>query len=99
MTDSNLTSNQWTSVQAYTLSVICLMLGISGGWFIRGSQGPITGAPPDSVAAAVAGSGGQAKPSPEQMKQMSDTQAIPLLEKLKSDPKNADLLAEIGNVY
>ncbi len=30
----------WTSVQAYTLAVVCLLLGMAGGWLIRGSQSP-----------------------------------------------------------
>jgi len=30
---------------------------------------------------------------------MADTQAAPLLEKLKSDPNNSSLLSEIGNLY
>ena len=29
---------QWTNVQAYTLAVVCLLLGVAGGWLIRGSQ-------------------------------------------------------------
>ena len=33
------------------------------------------------------------------MQQMADTQAAPLIEKLKADPTNAGLLANIGNVY
>jgi tetratricopeptide (TPR) repeat protein len=33
------------------------------------------------------------------MQKMADTQAAPLLEKLKVDPNNASLLANIGNVY
>ncbi len=39
------------------------------------------------------------QPTPDQMKKMADTQAAPLLERLKSDPDNADLLASIGNIY
>ena len=35
----------------------------------------------------------------EQMKQMGDKTAEPLLAKLKSDPNNADLLVQIGNIY
>jgi len=31
-------TEQWTNVQAYTLAVVCLLLGIAGGWLIRGSQ-------------------------------------------------------------
>jgi len=33
------------------------------------------------------------------MQKMADTQAAPLIEKLKSDPANAELLASIGNLY
>jgi len=33
------------------------------------------------------------------MQQMADTQATPLLEKLKADPNNAKLLENIGDVY
>jgi cytochrome c-type biogenesis protein CcmH/NrfG len=101
MTDANKTpsTSQWTSVQAYTLSVICLLIGIAGGWFIRGSQAPAAGGPVESAAAAPARMSGQPTPSPAQMKQMADTQAAPLLEKLKTDANNAGLLAEIGNVY
>jgi cytochrome c-type biogenesis protein CcmH/NrfG len=33
------------------------------------------------------------------MKQMADKKAEPLLEKLKSDPNNSDLLIQAGNIY
>jgi tetratricopeptide (TPR) repeat protein len=33
------------------------------------------------------------------MKQMADTQAAPIIEKLKSDPRNPGLLASVGNIY
>ncbi len=100
MTDTNKTTEQWTSVQAYTLAVVCLLVGIGGGWFIRGSEAPAASGAVQSASASVpAGMGGQQTPSPAQMKQMADTQAAPLLEKLKSDASNAGLLAEIGNVY
>jgi cytochrome c-type biogenesis protein CcmH/NrfG len=90
----------WTSVQAYTLAVVCLLLGIAGGWLVRGSQASGTGAAGTVAAAPGAGSSGtEAQPSADQMKKMADTQASPLLEKLKADPNNPELLAEIGNVY
>jgi cytochrome c-type biogenesis protein CcmH/NrfG len=38
-------------------------------------------------------------PTPAQMQKMADTQAAPLLDKLKADPNNAGLLANVGNVY
>jgi cytochrome c-type biogenesis protein CcmH/NrfG len=99
----NTVTPKWTTLQAYTLAVVCLLLGIAGGWLFRGSQSASSSAAPETAAAAAPSStgmgGGNAQPSPEQMKQMADTQAQPLLEKLKSDPTNADLLASVGNVY
>ena len=38
-------------------------------------------------------------PSLDEMKRMADKQAAPLLEKLKSDPKNIALLVQIGAIY
>lgn len=38
-------------------------------------------------------------PSMGDMKQMADTQAAPLLEKLKSDPNNSILLSQVGAIY
>ncbi|MBZ5599387.1 MAG: tetratricopeptide repeat protein [Acidobacteriia bacterium] len=98
MSDTRNTSPEWTSMQAYTLAVICLLIGVAGGWLFRGSQSPAAG-PLVENASASAPAGIGAQPTPEQMKKMADTQAAPLLEKLKSDPNNADLLANVGNIY
>lgn len=97
MTDAkkNSVAASWTSVQAYTLAVVCLLLGIAGGWLFRGSQTPA----PTAEAAAASTPSMNSQPTPEQMKAMGDAQAKPLLERLKSDPNNADLLANIGNIY
>jgi cytochrome c-type biogenesis protein CcmH/NrfG len=97
-------ATQWTGVQAYTLAVVCLLLGMAGGWLVRGSQSPTTAAAVESASApapAPTGMGGamNAQPTPEQLKMMADKQAAPLIEKLKSDPNNPDLLANIGNFY
>lgn len=102
MTDTNRSSGeQWTSVQAYTLAVICLLVGIAGGWFIHGSQSPalpVTQAAMNPAPAAGSSPAAQ-MPSPAEMQKMADTQAAPLIEKLKTDPNNAELLASIGNLY
>jgi len=104
MTDADRATSieQWTSVQAYTLAVICLLVGIAGGWFIRGSQSPapaaIETASAPAPAAGSAGAGAQT-PTPAQMQKMADTQAGPLIEKLKADPNNGGLMANIGNIY
>jgi tetratricopeptide (TPR) repeat protein len=76
-------------------------VGIAGGWFIRGSQSASAATETTSASAPPTASvnPGAQTPTPAQMQQMADTQAGPLLEKLKTDPKNAALLENIGNVY
>ena len=101
------TSTNWTSVQAYTLAVVCLLLGMAGGWLIRGSQSPAVPAgaetasapAPGGISGSPSGPGTSAQPTPEQLKAMADKQTAPLIEKLKSDPNNPELLASIGNFY
>lgn len=90
-------SGQWTSAQAYILSVICLLVGVAVGYLVRGSA-------PSQVNAQLQSTGTQTsaptqQPTPEQLHQMAETQAQPLLAQLKSDPNNANLLYQIGNLY
>jgi hypothetical protein len=104
MTDTSRATSieQWTSGQAYTLAVVCLLLGIAGGWLIRGSQSPAAATADTASASAPAvgsANAGTQTPNPAQMQKMADTQAGPLLEKLKADPTNAGLLENIGNIY
>ena len=99
-TKKNSSVEQWTSLQAYTLAAVCLVVGIAGGWFIRGSQAPGAATTQTvSAAATQQTSSASAQPSPEEMRRMADKQAEPSLAKLRSDPNNADLLAGLGNVY
>ena len=46
MADINEASTKsWTSVKANSVAAVCLLAGIAGGWFIRGSQNAVlTGA-------------------------------------------------------
>jgi cytochrome c-type biogenesis protein CcmH/NrfG len=101
MTDKNRSTSieQWTSVQAYVLAIICLLVGIASGWFVRGSQSPAA-ASVETASASTSGANAPAQaPTPAEMQQMADTQAAPLIEKLKTEPTNADLLKNIGNIY
>lgn len=100
-TRTNSSSVAWSGVQAYTLAVVCLLLGMAGGWLIRGSQSPAATPVEAASAPAPAAMGGapNTQPTPEQLKKMADTQAAPLIEKLKSDPNNPELLAGVGNFY
>lgn len=96
MSNAQKTSNDWTSFQAYALSVVCLAIGLAGGWLIRGSQSSKS-APLETASSAIPQGTGQ--PTPEQLRHMADKQAAPLLDELQKDQANPDLLARLGNVY
>jgi cytochrome c-type biogenesis protein CcmH/NrfG len=95
----------WKPVQTYTMAVICLVIGLAIGYFLRGSASQPTSAAasetvPPQAQTAPHGMGQQQKmPTLDDMKQMADKQAAPLLAQLKTDPKNADLLNQIGTMY
>jgi cytochrome c-type biogenesis protein CcmH/NrfG len=98
--------SSWQAKQVYAMAVICLVVGLAIGYLFRGSQSPA--APPQPAANAqaaptnaqpAAGAMGGHLPSLEEMKQMADKKAAPLLEKLKGDPNNSDLLIQVGNIY
>jgi tetratricopeptide (TPR) repeat protein len=95
----NSSAEQWTSLQAYALAAVCLFVGVAGGWFVRGSQAPTPGIQSVAASAQEQPNSPVAQPSSEEMRRMADKQAEPLLAKLPSDPKNAELLAGIGNAY
>jgi len=101
----------WTSMQAYVLAAVCLLIGIAGGYLIYGSSGrmatnPGTNPQPSANAGTspsqMPPQGLQQAPSPitqQELQQAVAQQAPPLLERLKKDPKNAELLINIGNMY
>lgn len=88
----------WQAKQVYAMAAVCLVVGLAIGYLFRGSQSPAPPALANVQPSAPAGMGGQA-PSLDQMKKMADTKAAPLLEKLKSDPANPDLLIQVGKIY
>ena len=95
-------AGQWTSTQAYVLSVICLLVGVAVGYLVRGSAPSSDAAIMQaraSAEAAPASIAGAQQPTANQLRQMADTQAQPLVKQLASDPKNSTLLYQIGNLY
>lgn len=94
--------SSWQVKQVYAMAAVCLVVGLALGYLFRGSQSP---AAAQSVASAnaqlgtSAGAMGGQMPSLDQMKSMADKKAAPLLEKLKSDPTNGELLKQVGNIY
>lgn len=92
---------QFTTRQALILMALSLSIGIGGGWLIRNVRGT---AQVDAAKSAVAPTATPAPsaaqtPVPANMKATADTQAAPLIERLKSDPQNAELLSSVGNLY
>jgi len=110
MTDETNSSAQGTAVwqpwQVYVMAGICLLAGVLVGYLARGSAAA-TASPENAAASNEAPAQGQMPPaaqmqqmpSLDDMKRMADKQVEPLLTKLKSDPNNADLLNQVGNVY
>lgn len=102
-------SGVWSSTQVYAMGVICLLIGVAVGYLFGGSRSPeppanamqAGAAPGASVPPGMGGQGGMSgqQATLDQMKQMADKQAEPFLAKLKDDPKNADLLIQIGTIY
>jgi cytochrome c-type biogenesis protein CcmH/NrfG len=93
----------WKPLQTYTMATVCLVIGIAVGYLVRGSASPKPDAAPapetQQASDPHAAMGQKAAPSLEDMKKMADKQAEPLLAKLKTDPTNADLLNQVGNMY
>ena len=91
------------SSQVYVMAAMCLAAGLAVGYLLRGSQSlgpsaqvPATASLPSSSAKPI---GGGHAPTLEDMKQVADKQATPLLEKLRSDPNNSALLIQVGAIY
>ena len=91
----------WTTPQVYAMAAVCLVVGLAVGYLFRGSApAPKTAQSMQSTQPGDATAGdAHAMPTLEQMKAMADKKAEPLLAQLKTDPKNADLLIQIGRVY
>jgi cytochrome c-type biogenesis protein CcmH/NrfG len=89
----------WQTKQVYSMAAVCLLVGLAIGYLFRGSQSvaPVAQAG-GTQPAAMAGPMSGKMPSLEDMKGMADKKAAPLLEKLKNDPNNSDLLFQVGNI-
>jgi cytochrome c-type biogenesis protein CcmH/NrfG len=87
----------WQAKQVYVMAAVCLLVGLALGYLFRGSQSPATAA--RAVNATQPVSMDKQMPRLEQMKHMAAKKAEPLLAKLKTDPNNAGLLIQVGDVY
>lgn len=83
----------WKAGQAYALAIITLMLGITVGYLFRGSSSSAASGS-SSGGTWTSGSGSLQSPSLP----LSST-VQPLLDRLKNNPNDPELLANIGNQY
>lgn len=93
----------WQSAQVYGMAAVCLVIGLAIGYLFRGSGSsaastPVNATQSGAPAAAMGGHGG-GMPTLDQMKRMAEKKAEPLLEKLKTDPNNTQLLTQVGTIY
>jgi len=101
----------FSNVQAYTLAVITLAIGIAVGYFARGSA-PVSTAGESAQATSVpAGMGnapmgsaelpgiGSTQPQQAASPEMLAKAAEPLLAQLKTNPKDVDMIVKLGNLY
>jgi len=98
------TGPTWKPAQAYIMAGVCLLIGVLVGYLVRGSAKPASQATTVSsqmqqAASPPPGMGQTRMPSLEDMKHMADKQAEPLLAKLKTDPKNVELLNKTALTY
>lgn len=89
----------WTSREAYLLAAVCLIAGLVIGYLFRGSAGlsvatPATATMPTGQT-PVQPSAPAVPPTAEQLAPL----AAPMLTALKADPKNVDVLVQLGNLY
>jgi cytochrome c-type biogenesis protein CcmH/NrfG len=88
--------------RVYQICGAALVVGFAIGYLVIGVQkAPLPARPATTATAATPGMlpGGHPVPTMEQMKAMADVKAAPLLEKLKTDPKNAKLLVQVAALY
>ena len=102
----------WQPRQLLVMCAVCLVLGFLAGYFLRGSAS--APAPSLSAAAQETSPSSHATsedtgpktqqmpkeaPTLDDLKRMADKNAAPVLEKLKSDPKNPQLWNQVGLIY
>jgi cytochrome c-type biogenesis protein CcmH/NrfG len=109
---TGIATDQWALKRAMLLGAVCLVVGIAAGWLVRGWESPslnpglnpiqnpgmsVSGQP--ATTAVPRNTTADSAQDPVRLKQQADAQAAPLLEQLKLQPDNADILTSLGNLY
>jgi len=88
--------------RVYTLAALSLAVGLFAGYLLPVPQSTVASKPPVASTTPKSPHGGAVTghmPSLEDLKVMADKQAQPLLDKLKTDPRNGALLVQVGAIY
>ena len=97
---TELSGNDWKAHHVYLMALACLVIGVSIGYFLRGSQAPAPMSATASTASLPTGTtAGTAAPTPEQIKHMGNKMAEPILAELQKSPNDPELLAKLASVY
>lgn len=95
-TSESATSALLPTRQVSLMAAICLLLGLGSGYALRVFEGP----PSAPIATAAAASTAQRRmPTLQDLKQMADRQAAPLLARLKNNPNDSTLLVQVAGIY
>jgi cytochrome c-type biogenesis protein CcmH/NrfG len=110
--DKNNNSTGFTTVQAYTLAIITLAIGIAVGYFARGSAAPAAATESAQATAPAEVNPGAMGAAPAQLPGIGTTQqqqpaspemiakaAEPFLTQLKSNPADVETIVKLGNLY
>jgi cytochrome c-type biogenesis protein CcmH/NrfG len=86
---------------AVLLAVCGLIAGIAGGWSIHRVQRASVHAGDAAAGAALPAANPPVAepPSAAQLRQIADSHAAPLLDQLKGNPADQDVLVKLGNIY
>jgi cytochrome c-type biogenesis protein CcmH/NrfG len=94
----NAATGTWEGKHVYLMAIVCLILGVTVGYLVRGSGSP-SASETTMQSSAVPSATPHEPPSLEKMKQMADKSAAPLLDKIKAEPNNFDALNDAGKLY
>ncbi len=92
------------ATQVYSTACLCLVVGLAIGYLMHSSQLAVQSAR-TTVHSASPSVPLASKPNPhrrpslEELREIADKQAAPLLEKLKSNPNDGSLLVQVAAIY
>lgn len=98
-TPASIASRSLPATRVYGIAAACLVAGLIAGYALRAWHAPAPAPRAAAVSSALAAPGAGHVHTLEEMKQVADKQAAPLVEKLKADPDNSGLLVQVGGIY